>query len=154
MEVSSIEEIFHHLHANLSPFKRQTKGLFPLLSWPALVTAPVGCSVHWMCIFFIQFLIFLGLTLYFNFNFSFLFFFFSSDLTYLVISKYYPPFSLYLPTNPCLYTIFTSPPPSYPPTRSPACSSTHPQTYPQTYLPTHSPIHFPTYLSLIILRKI
>ncbi len=48
--------------------------------------------------------------------FFFLFFFSSSDLTYLVISKYYIPFSLYLPTSPCLYTIFTSPPPSYPST--------------------------------------
>ncbi len=149
VEHSSIEEIFHH-----SKDKRH------------FCTFKLGCTGWGTCWlfcpldghFFIQFLIFLGLTLYFYFSF-------------LVFFQLWP----HLPCNfkilPSIFALPTNKPPAYvlysplchlhthPPTHWPACLSAHPQTYPRTYLPTHSPIHFPTCLSLMqsmlkILRKI
>ncbi len=69
------KQTFHHSKA---------KRPFCTFSWPALVSAPVGCSVHWMGFFFIQFLIFWSWPLIFLFLFLSCFFF-SSDLTYPVI---------------------------------------------------------------------
>jgi hypothetical protein len=136
---------------DLSPFAcrpftiQKTKGLFVLLSRHALISTPVGCSVHWMGNFFIQFLIFLGLTLYFYFSFSCFFFpaltsptLWFQNITFHFHSIYQlaPVYILYSPhrhlhTHPPLNLL------AHLPTRKHTHRLTYLLIHPSTFLPTY-----------------